>query len=429
MSKLSSCLALATSAAALAFAAAPAAASVDSLVAARPDGGAHFAWTASGSAGLLEERVMAADGSLGETQFASAAHRQASSQAIGVDSAGNAVVAWLALEDGAWVVRARRRDADGALSAAQRLSPAGANAFWLRLAVEPDGDAMVVWSRVLGGRLVVQARRRAAGGELGPVATLSYAGADAAGPEVAIAPDGSATVVWLRSAPVQSGTIQRVQARAIAPDGSLDAIETLTPTTYSAGEARVVMSDAGTAVIAWTDGAAGPVRHRVRTAAGALGPTVTVAPAAASDSLALAGNGAGRVAFAWSAIDGADHRTHGRIRAAGGSLGPAFDLGGLSDDQAAATVAVDPQGSATFAWLEGASGDAVVHARRRTAAGAMGQLRLLSDSTGEAGAPHLAVDGAGKATVAWLWKPTGQHQTRTITAGGTVSPVRQISGG
>jgi hypothetical protein len=85
------------------------------------------------------------------------------------------------------------------------------------VAVGPDGVASVVWSARKGSEFAVYARRIGADGvREGPVRTLSEAGGDALAPRIALAPDGTATVVWTRF----DGANLVVQARRIAPDGT-----------------------------------------------------------------------------------------------------------------------------------------------------------------------------------------------------------------
>ncbi len=401
----------------------PAGASVDALVAAGPNGSAQFAWTEGTAPGLIQERALSAFGDLTDTQFVSSANRSARSQSIGVDAGGNAVIAWLSYDGSNWVVQARRRAADGALSATQQLSTGGASATAAKLAVEPDGDAIVTWNRPLNGKIVVQARRRAASGELGPVHTLSYAGAHSQVPDVAVAADGAATVVWLRHGPEGKSY---VQTRTIAPDGSLSDVEIVSPTT-SAATPPLVTLDGGDAIVAWTAATGGAARYRVRFAAGTLGAPVGLSSSAVPDSLTLAGNAAGRAAFSWVELDGGHSTVKGRVRAAGGGLGPVF-APAAQPGAKLPTVALDPAGNATFAWLYEENTDRVF-LQRRTAAGAFGTLRVLSSTAEGAGQPHLVVDAGGKATVAWYQVRTSELLTRSVTPGGETSPIQQVNGG
>src|SRR5438034_990952 len=88
------------------------------------------------------------------------------------------------------------------------LSPPGQNASSPQVGVDSAGNAVAVWQRSDGTRDRVQARARTAGGALSATQTLSDAGQDAFGSQVAVdSSSGDAVVVWYRS----DGTNQRVQ--------------------------------------------------------------------------------------------------------------------------------------------------------------------------------------------------------------------------
>src|SRR6185503_21117199 len=113
-------------------------------------------------------------------------------------------------------VQERRIDPSGTPGPAGDLSATGGDAAEAQLALGPDGSATVVWERFDGSAFVVQSRRVDPGGSLGPTRTLSETGRDAAEPQVSVTPGGSATVVWSRF----DGLDFRVQRRALAADGT-----------------------------------------------------------------------------------------------------------------------------------------------------------------------------------------------------------------
>src|SRR5699024_5955268 len=102
-------------------------------------------------------------------------------------------------EDTDFRVQGRRIAPDGAPEEATRtLSGAGEDALAPRVAVSPEGEATVVWKRFNGSHYLVQAGRIAPDGTFGGSQPLSEAGKNAVEPEVAVSPDGTATVVWSR---------------------------------------------------------------------------------------------------------------------------------------------------------------------------------------------------------------------------------------
>lgn len=416
----------AMAAAGAAAGATPAAASVDWLVAAGPGGTAHFAFSqpAAGGAGQILERRMAPDGTLSDVQSVSPAYRSAYRQFIGVDSGGNAVITWIDESGESEVLFARRRLADGTLTPIQRLSPPGVNALTPALAVEPDGDAYAVWTRNIDGRLVIQGRRRTAGGGLGPVQTLSPTSADAYTADVAVAPSGAVSVAWIRDL---TAADRVAQMRTVAPNGALSGYQRLSAVSPHIANPLVTVSDAGTAVVAWERDAGEDgwvLESRARAADGTLAAAQAIASLGAGPRQhATGGNAGGRTVFAWTQADGA---LKGRVRTPTGALGPAFPLGTVPGRRVRA--AVDRDGHASFAWETTTEEKPAVQLQRRSLTGALGPVRTLSADGEHANVASLVVDGGGKATVAWSVFPTGALMARTVTAGGVVSPPRVLNG-
>src|SRR6476659_1424891 len=78
------------------------------------------------------------------------------------------------------------------------LSPAAEMVSGADVDVGADGTATLVWSARSGGEFAVFARRVGPDGTRGPMRHLATAGGDALAPQVAVAPDGTAVVVWIR---------------------------------------------------------------------------------------------------------------------------------------------------------------------------------------------------------------------------------------
>jgi hypothetical protein len=145
---------------------------------------------------------------------------------LAVDQSGNAVFVWSRTDwdTGIDVVEARARSATGTLSPTQLLSAPGQDAGIGDVAVDPSGNAMVVWGSPdqttscpssppeSPGCMRIRARSRSAAGALGTTQTLSAAGQDALSPRIKIDQSGDAVAVWRRF----GGASWRIQA-AIGP--------------------------------------------------------------------------------------------------------------------------------------------------------------------------------------------------------------------
>jgi hypothetical protein len=64
------------------------------------------------------------------------------------------------------------------------------------VALDADGDAVVAWYRLDTPRYQVEARTRSAAGNLGPIQILSEPDLYSTFPQVALDRDGDALVVW-----------------------------------------------------------------------------------------------------------------------------------------------------------------------------------------------------------------------------------------
>ena len=157
------------------------------------------------------------------------------------------------------------------------LSVAGDSAFNPQVAVDADGDAIVVWTR-LHGRVIAEAARISAAGVVGPVVELSPAGEDAAGAQVAIDADGDAIVLWYRS---NVGNL-RVLGRAIPAAGTLGPVLRLSRPPANASQPRLGVTSGGDGYAVWvgSDGANSRAQGRAIDTAGNLGPIAQpIAPA------------------------------------------------------------------------------------------------------------------------------------------------------
>ena len=92
-------------------------------------------------------------------------------------------------------------------------------------------------------------------------------------------------------------------------------------------------------------------------------------------------------------------------------------------------VAVNATGDAVFAW-EGfdSAGKLRIHARTRSAAGALGAVRVLSGEGTDAHDGQVGVAADGSAVFAWRCNPgTGELvESRTLSSTGALSTVQDV---
>jgi hypothetical protein len=354
---------------------------------------------------------------------------------VAVDPAGNATVVWEGDGPGNVIVRARRIDAGGARGPVLDISDPAAFGYEPRVAVDPAGNATVVWD----GDGVVHARRIAASGALEEIKDVSPMGEEGRAPEVAVDPSGAAFVIWHR--PNAASFSYTIAGRRIDASGALGPVAELSGPDASPVGYRVAADRLGNGHAVWSAG--GVIHARRLLAGGGLAPVVdvsasgdeasrpqiTVDPSGLPNTAwqladgtvqfrrggrpiidlsgpesflpELAVDSAGNAMVVWIRFDGSNQRAELRRIAASGTLGETTDLWSDGDDEQA-RVAVDELGNATVAWVNfNGSGEGVIRSRTVTAIGQRGESVDLSPVEQEVLTPALATDPAGNSTAVW----------------------------
>ncbi|HZA90361.1 MAG TPA: hypothetical protein VE401_09020 [Solirubrobacterales bacterium] len=241
-------------------------------------------------AGLIQSVRLGADDS-GETVQDLAA--DGSSPQVAVDALGRATVVWRNFSDDR--VQALRLEADGNPGVLHTLSEAAA--FDPQVAVDPQGRAAVVWRRrdpaTGAADSRIESLRIAADGIPGTVRTLS--GAGASDPQVAVDPQGRATVVW-RLTRGRRG----IQSVRLGADGTPGAVRTLSKT--KAFSPQVAVDSRGRSTAVWATGGAlrpGRIKSLRLGANGTAGASKTLSKARA-DSPRVAVDSQRRATVVWS---------------------------------------------------------------------------------------------------------------------------------
>jgi hypothetical protein len=361
-------------------------------VAVDPTGDAVFTWlrpdgtTGCGGGGIGCSRIQAvarsSTGTLSAVQTLSAAGQNAYSPNVAIDQNGNAVFTWTRSDGTNIRVEAIARSSTGTLSAVQTLSAAGQNAYSPDVGADQNGDAVFTWVRPDGttscqtgsacGR--IQAVARSATGALSAVQTLSAAGKNAAGPQVAVDKGGDAVFVWRApdaTTACSNGSCLRIQAVSRAATGTLSAVQALSAGGQDADFPNVGVDQTGDAVFTWvrsdgTFGCGGVYTHGcyriqavARSAAGALSAVQTLSDAGANAFFPdVAVDPTGDAGFVWTSPDATTdcggygcERVQERARSAAGALNAVQTLSVAGQHAAhGAQVGVDSHGKAIAAW-------------------------------------------------------------------------------
>lgn len=376
-------------------------------VAVAPDGTSTVVWSARQGGGGFQvfTRRIAPDGTRGATQQLSASGQDALAPRVAVAPDGTATVAWVRSDGTNFLVQARRISSGGAPEESTKdLSTTGHDAAEPQIAVGSDGTSTVVWKRFDGSHYLVQERRIAADGTREASShTLSEAKQDAVEPQVAAGPGSTATVVWSRF----NGSNSIVQERRIGSSGEpAEATASLSAAGGNAIEPQVAVAGDGTATVVWDrfDGSNWIVQAQHLDAAGAPeGGAANLSAGggdAAEPQLAPASDGAATVA--WDRFDGSSFVVQARRLDSGGKpAGSAVDLSAAGRDAAEPAVAIAPNGTATVLWSRFDGTAFVVQRRDLAPGGTLSATASLSAVGRSAGHPALSWGDDGTLAMTW----------------------------
>lgn len=311
------------------------------------------------------------------------------------------------------------------------LPPGAESARAPDVAVADDGTATAVWEQSDGQTWTTRASIRLPGGAFGPPTTLSPVGNDAEGSVVATSPAGTTAVVWTAFYDLSNRT---VHASMRLPGGVFgEPVELSTPGRVAAAGADVVVAPDGSATVIWSEGGSGvvrTVRASTRAPGGSFGAPVTVSDGvdpAQEPAVAVGRDGA--TTAVWSSFDGSASVAQASTRAPGGSFGAPVDLSAAGQDVSTPQVTTAPDGRTTAVWVRSNGSNSIVQAAARAPGGAFGAPVDLSAPGQDALRPDIAAGADGTVIAVWdRTTPTGRViQGSVRPPGGTFSAPVDVS--
>jgi hypothetical protein len=286
----------------------------------------------------------------------------------------------------------------GAWGSIVPLSPPGQSPHSPKVALDDDGDAVVVWDAFDGTDYRVYARRVSSTGTVGTLQVLSATGVQIHGTDVAVDSDGDAVVTW---AEWHSDGSVIAKMRRFTRDGSLPAEAVLSSSPASAEAPAVAFDREGDAVLAWAND--NVVQARTLTASGTLGELKTVSadlsPIDRHFTARVTADRDGDALVTWRHWTAADQSTQvwGRWVSRDGTVGAVQPLTPSSHpDVQNYSVAGDLDGDVLLTWDRFPSGE--MYARQITRTATLGQPVLLTPY----GRLHsVRVDDDGDGVVVW----------------------------
>jgi len=282
---------------------------------------------------------------------------------VAVDAAGNAVAVWWQFDATHSDIWASRYSIDSGWSPATLVELNGSSAINPDLAIDANGNALVVWAQSDGVRRTIWGNRYVLGSGWGTASIVGSANAgDAVGlSDVAMDASGNAIAVWDQF-------------------NGADVYSNIWANHYSvgAGWGTATVIGSGTSVV---------VEH-ARVAIDPFGNAVAV----------------------WQQTGGPGFNIWSNRYVAGSGWSTAMSIQTGSGAASTPEVAVDMDGNALAVWRQSDLARVSIWANRHVAGRGWGAATLIeSDSSGDASAPKLVLHAGGNALVVWPQIDTFNH--------------------
>jgi hypothetical protein len=385
-------------------------------------GGAIAIWQHSNGANVRVQATFRQPGSgrFDPPQTISAADISAVSPEVAIDGQGNAVAAWKSFDGTNFRIQAAVRRAGRQFELPETISEPGGIASEPQVAIDGQGNPIVVWQRFGGTNRRIQATFRAA------AQTISEAGQAAGVPRLAVDPQGNATAIWEFS----DGTNHRIQAAFRPLGGTFGPPQSLSAAGQDAARPQIAFDGQGTAIAIWerSDGTNDRLQAAFRPAGGSFGPAQTISAGDAAFKR-LAVNTQGNALVVWDGFDGTNPRVQAAFRPTGGSFGPPQNISAALQGPVAPEVAIDQQGNALAIWTRSDGTNHRIQAAFRPVGGSFSPAQTISDPGQNAFSGKVAFDAQGNALAIWT-RSDGTHlriQAAFRPAGGSFGAPQTIS--
>jgi hypothetical protein len=337
----------------------------------------------------------------------------ASSPSVGIDAAGNAIIAFQEAGGGLFL---NERHADGTLGSVVPINntPSGPPST----ATNASGLTAIAWQQSDGANSRLHLRLRRANGLFTVDTIVSQASTNVFSPEVGIDDAGDAFVSWGANV----GGVNRTFMRRKSSTGTLGVITSVSPTTGNNVQPHLAVEPGGRAYMTWiADGGPGneTVNGRARSTTGALSTPLTLSGAPAElvdDSVSLAGSG--KALVAWEKTIGGEHRIQARTRSVTGSLTALKTLSSVGRAGNDADTAMGTVGdTGVVAWRRGVAGGHLYAQSRRIVAGVWQPVENVSPVGMDVTELRVGVDNdASHITTLFLTSESaGVHRVRART--------------
>ncbi len=371
-------------------------------IATAPDGTATAVWQRNnGSNFIIQAATRPPGGGFGSPVDLSAAGHNAGAPHITTAPDGTVTVVWSRLNGSNAIIQAATRPPGGSFGTPVELSEVGQDAFIPQITTAPDGTVTAVWYRSNGSNAIIQAATRPPGGSFGTPVDLSAASQDAFDPQIAAAPDGTATAVWRR----YNGSNYIIQAATRPPGGSFGTPVDLSEVGKNSFSPQITTGPDGTATAVWlrSNGSNFIIQAATRPPGGSFGTPVDLSEVgqnAFDPQITTAPDGTATAV--WLRSNGSNSITQAATRPPGGSFGTPVDLSEVGQNASYPQITTAPDGTATAVWLRSNGSNSIIQAATRPPGGSFGTPVDLSAAGQDAFSPQITTAPDGTATAVWV---------------------------
>ena len=251
------------------------------------------------------------------------------------------------------------------------LSATGQDAYSSQVAIGPDGSTTITWYNRIGSNYVVQVATRAAGAStFSTPIDLSSGGVDNSGSspavQVAVGPDGTTTITWIRF----DGSNRIVQAATRAANATTFSTPiNLSDTGENASSPQVAIGPDGTTTITWirSNGINLIVQAATRAAnATTFSTPIDLSSSAGGEFLStapIAIGSDGTTTITWMHDNGSAFIVQAATRAANATtFSTPINLSTTGQNAYNPQVATGPDGTTTITWIRSNGSNSIVQA-------------------------------------------------------------------
>jgi len=381
----------------------------DPQIAVHANGNALAVWYQSSSSGrsdIWANRYTPASGwgtaELIETNDSGSA----SDVRIAMDVAGNAIAVWR-LHDGTRTnIWANRYDATNSWGTAQLIETNDAgNASSPRVALDPAGNAIVVWHQFDGARNNIWANRYAATAGWGTAELIETGDGDGIQPDVGLDASGDALVLWSQFDGTEHSVFSnRYDYDASTGSGTWGAAALIESGTGDVGYIRIAVQASGAALAVWgqDNGSRYQLwanRYDPGTGWSSAEPIENGTDFIDAPQIELDANGNG-IAI-WTQY-GSTQDEIWVNRYSAGAWGTAMIVSGAGGNAGGPQIAFDPLGNAIAVWHQNDGTRDNIKARHfSVTSSTWGSIQALESDSGQADSAQIGVDADGNAVAVW----------------------------